>query len=83
MSLSAQCLLDQLKQIIEDEKITDTGAMVVQKQVAEGEKVLDLDISSSVMNTILHPITSEIEHMCLHEAVRLRNAPQICQSKAD
>jgi hypothetical protein len=82
MSPSAQLISEQLKEIIEDEKKTDKGAREVQEQV-DGEENLDLDNTSSVLNTVLNTINNEFEHECLDEAVRLLNAHPIRQSPDD
>jgi len=79
MSPSAQLTLQQLKEIIKNEKKTDKGAIEVQKQV-DGKEVLNPDNTSSVLNTVLNTINNEFEHECLEEAVRLLNAHPICQS---
>jgi len=72
----------QPKEIIEDEKKTDTGAGEVQEQV-DGEEVLDPDHSSSVLSIVLNTINNKFEHECLDEAVRLLNAHPIRQSTDD
>jgi len=51
--------------------------------VEDGEKVLDPDNSSSVLNTVLSTRNNEFEDKCLHKAVTLQNAHPICQSNAD
>jgi hypothetical protein len=63
MSPSAQLISEQLKEIIEDEKKTDKGAREVQEQV-DGEEDLDLDNTSSVLNTVLNTINNKFEHEC-------------------
>jgi len=80
VSPSAQLTSEQVKEIIEDEKMTDHCAREVQEQVEDGEEVLNPDNSISVLSTILNTINSEFEHECLDEAVRLLNAHSICQS---
>jgi len=80
MSASAQFTFEPLKEIIEEEKITDTGARDVQKQVEDGEEVRNQANTSSVLNTVLSTIKDEFEHKCLDEAVRLLNANPIRQS---
>jgi len=83
MSLSAQHTSEQLKEIIEDEKNTDRSAREVQEQVQDGEEVVDPENATSVRNTVLNTINSELEHECLDEVVRLLNAHPICQSPDD
>jgi hypothetical protein len=83
MSPSAQLTTEQLKEIIEDEKMTDQGARKVQEQVEDGEEVLDRENTSSVLSTVLNPINNEFEYECLDEAVRLLNAHPIRQSPDD
>ena len=46
MSPSAQLTLEQLKEIIENEKKTDQGSRVVQEQVEDGKEVPDPDNTS-------------------------------------
>jgi len=83
MSPSAQLTSEQLKEIIEDEKMTDQGARKVQKQVEDGEEVLDPDNASSVLSTVLNTINNEFDHECLDEAVRLLNVHPLRQSTDD
>ena len=83
MSPSAPLTLEQLKEIIEDEKKADQSAREVQEQVEDGEEVLDPDNTSSVLSTVLNTINNEFEHECLNEAVRLLNAHPIRQSTDD
>jgi len=83
MSPSAHLTTEQLKEIIEDEKKTDHGAREVQEQVEDGEEVLDLENTSSVLSTVLNTINNEVEHECLDEAGRLLNAHSIRQSADD
>jgi hypothetical protein len=75
--------LEQLKEIIEDEKKTNQSAREVQEQVEDGEEVLDPDISISVLSTVLNTINNEFEHECNDEVVRLLNVHPICQSTED
>jgi hypothetical protein len=79
MSPSAQLTSEHLKEIIEDEKMTDTGAREVQEQV-DGEEDLNPENTSSVLNTVPNTIHNKFEHECLDKAVRLLNAHPICQS---
>jgi len=83
MSPSAQLTSEQLKEIIEDENTTDKGAREVQKQVENGEEVLNPANTSSVFKTVLNTINSELEQVCRDEAVRLLNAHPIHQSAED
>ena len=83
MSPSVQLTSEQLKEIIEDEKKTDQGAREIQEQVEDGEEVLDLENTGSVLSTVFNTINNELEHECLHESVRLLNAHLICQSTDD
>jgi len=62
MSLCAQLLSRQLKEIIEDEKNTDRSAREVQERVEDGEEVLDPDNTSSILDTCLNTINNEFEH---------------------
>jgi len=64
MSPSAQLTLQQLKEIIEDQKKTNQGAREVQEQV-DGEEDLDPENTSSVLHTVLNTINNEFEHECL------------------
>jgi len=54
----------------------------VQEQV-DGEKDLDPDNSSSVLDTVPNTINNEFEHECLDEAVKMLNTHPICQSTDD
>jgi hypothetical protein len=83
MSPTAQLNSEQLKEIIEDEQKTNQGSREVQAQVEDGEEVLELDNTSSVLSTVLNTINNEFEHECLHEAVRLFNPHLIRQSPDD
>jgi len=51
--------------------------------VENGEEVLDPDITSSVLSTVLNTINNEFEHECLDEVVRLLNVHPIRQSTDD
>jgi hypothetical protein len=82
MSPSAQHTMEQLIEIIEDEKKTDQSAGEVEAQV-DGEEDLDPENTSSVLNTVLNTINNEFEHEYLKEAVRLLNAHRIRQSIDD
>jgi len=62
MSPPIKLTSEQLTEIIEDEKNTDRGARVVQEQVQDGEEVLDLANTCSVLNTVLSTINNEFEH---------------------
>jgi len=73
-SPSAQCKLEQLKDIIEDEMITDKGPREDQEQVEDGEEVLDQQNTSSVCNTVFNTLNNEFEHKWLGETVRPLNA---------
>jgi len=64
MSRSAQLTLEQLTEIIENEKKTDQGARGIQVQV-EGKEVLDPDNTSSELTTVLNTTKNEFEHECL------------------
>jgi len=79
MSPSAQLIPVQLKEIIEDEKMTDQGAREVQEQV-DGEEIVDPDNTSLVLSTVPNTINNKFDHECLDAAVRLRNAYPIGQS---
>ena len=59
-----------------------SGEREIQKQVADGEEVLDPDDTSSVLNFVPNAFNNEFEYECLDELLRLLNAHQICQSKA-
>jgi hypothetical protein len=83
MSPSAQLPSEQLKEIIEDEKITDQGTREVQEQVEAGEEVLDPANTSTVLNTFLSTINNKFEPECPDEVVRLLNAHSILQSTDD
>jgi len=61
MSLSAEPTLEQLKEIIEDEKKTDNDARDVQEQVVDGEGFVNQDNSSLVLNTVRNGINNEFE----------------------
>jgi len=78
MSSSTQLVSEQLKEIVEEKKNTDTGAREVQEEVEDGEEVLDPANTSSVRNTVLSTINNEFEYKCLDEEVRLLNAHPIC-----
>jgi len=83
MSPSAQLTLEELKEIIGDQKNTGKGARQIQEQVEDGEEVLDPENTSSVFNTVLNTINNKFEHNCLDEAVRLQNAHLIGQLTDD
>jgi len=72
MSPSAQRTMEQLKEIIENEKNTENGALEDQDQVVDGEKVLDPANTSLGLQSVLSTINSEFEHECLNEAVSLQ-----------
>jgi len=59
MSLTVQLVSEQLKDIIEDDKNTDKSGREVQKQVEDGEEVLDPDNWSSLLNTVINTINNE------------------------
>jgi len=83
MSLSAQFTSEQLKVIIEDEMNTDKGASEDQKQVEDGEVVLNPENKSSVLNTVLNTINNQFEHQCLDETLRQLNVHCIYPSADD
>jgi hypothetical protein len=83
MSISDQLTSERWNEIIVNKMKTDTGAKEILKQVEDGEEVLDLEITSSALNTILNTINNEFEHRCFHEAVRLLNTHSIRQSTDD
>jgi hypothetical protein len=78
MSLSAQLILEQLKEFIENDETTDQDAREVQADV-NGEEVLDPDNTMSVLCTFFNTINNHFEHKSLDEAVRLLNTLTICQ----
>jgi hypothetical protein len=82
MSPSGQLTSEQPKEIFEDEKTTANCARAVPQQV-DGEEDLDLDNTSSVMNTVLNTINNEFEHECLDDAVGLLNAYPSRDSRDD
>ena len=82
MSPSAQLPSEQLKEIIEEEQITDQCTREFQEQVA-GEEFLDPPNTISVLSTVLITINNELEHKCLDEVVWLLNANPIHQSPED
>ena len=61
----------------------DQDSREVQEQVEDGKEVLDPDITSSVLCTVLNTINNQFEHECLDEVVRLLNAQPIRQSSDD
>jgi len=73
MSPSAKLTSEQLKKIIENEKMTGKSARDVQEQV-DGKEDLNPENTSSELNTALNTINNQFEHGCLHEAVKLLNA---------
>jgi hypothetical protein len=75
--------LEQLKEIIEDEKKAVKCEWEVQEDVENDEVVLNPAHTSSVQNPVLNSIDTEFEHECLDEAARLLNAHQIHQSTDD
>jgi len=83
MSPSAQLTAEQVKEIIQDEKMTYLSAREGQEQVEDGRKVLDPDNTSSLLSTVLNTINNEFEYECLDEAVRLLNVHPIRQSTDD
>jgi hypothetical protein len=83
MSPSAQCTLEQLKEIIEDKRNTDKGGRGIQKHVEDGEKVLDPANTSCVVYTVFCTINNKFEPKYLAETVRLLNAYPIPQSTDD
>jgi hypothetical protein len=61
MSPSAQLILEQLKEIIEDEKKNNASAREDQKQVEDGEEVLNPHNTSSVLSTVINTINNQFE----------------------
>jgi hypothetical protein len=51
--------------------------------VEDGEKVLDPENTSSILNTVINTINNKFEHECIEEAVRLLNARPIRLSPYD
>jgi hypothetical protein len=80
MSLSAQLISEQLKEIIEDKTNTDKSARECQEQVEDSEEVPNAENTLPVLNTVLNIINNIFEHECLDEAVSLLNAYPIHQS---
>jgi len=60
MNISTRLTSEQLKEIIEDKKNTDKSAREVQEQVEDGEEVLDPGSTSSVLNTVLNTLTTNL-----------------------
>jgi len=83
MSLSAELISEQLKEIIQNEGNIDNSAREVQEHVEDGEEVLDPDNTNAVVNTVLNTISNEFEYGCLHEAVRLLTECPVRQSPDD
>jgi len=83
MSPSAQLKVEQLNEIIEDERKTDQEATVVQEQVEDGEEALNPDNRSWVLNSVLGIINNKFEPDCLDKAVRLGMACLIRHSHAE
>jgi hypothetical protein len=52
--------LEQLKEIIVDENMTNQGAREIQEQVEDGEEVLDAENTSSLLCTVLNPIKTNM-----------------------
>jgi hypothetical protein len=82
MSPVVQHPSEQLKEIIQDKKMNDQGAREVQEQV-DGEEVLNLDNTSSVLSNDHNTINNKLEHECLKYGVRFLYAHLICQSTDD
>jgi len=78
MSPSAQQHVEQLMEIMEHEKKTDSQATEDQEQVEGGEELFNPDIGRSVLGTILNTISNELEQECLDEVVELVNSCLIC-----
>jgi len=83
MSLYAQWTMVQLKEIIDDKKITGNDSTEVQVQLVDAEEVLDPDNCGSVMDTVFDAINYELAHGCQVQAARLLHAHLIRQSEAD
>jgi len=62
---------------------TDKGTLDDQKQMEDGEEVLDRDNSSAVLVTVFYTINNKFEYKGLDEAVRMLNAHLIHKSIAD
>jgi hypothetical protein len=83
MSPSAQLTLEQLKEIIEDEKKNNASAREDQKQVEDGEEVLNPHNTSLVLSTVINTFNNQFEYEFLDEAVRLLKAHPSHQSTDD
>jgi hypothetical protein len=57
--------LEQLKEIIADENMTNQGASKIQEQVEDGEEVLDAENTSSGMCTVLNRIMTNMNPSAL------------------
>jgi hypothetical protein len=82
MSPSAQLTSEQLKEIIEYEKMTDKDARDIQEQL-DGEAVLIPANSGLVLCTVLNTINNELVYECLEAGLSLLNAHAVCQSIDD
>jgi len=83
MSTPAQLISDQLKEIIKVKMKTGNGEREAQQKVEEGEKVINPDNTSSILDTVLNTLNNKFAPKCVDEVVRLLNAHPICQSRTD
>jgi hypothetical protein len=82
MSPSAQLTSEQLKEIIEYERMTYKDAREIQEQL-DGEVVLIPANSDLVLCSVLNTINNEFVHECLEAGLSLLNAHAVCQSIDD
>jgi hypothetical protein len=83
MSPAAQVAYNQLKEIIGDEKYTETGAREHQEQEEGGEEVLEPANLRSGLNTALCTINNDHQHQSVNNVVRLLNAHPSSESTDD
>jgi hypothetical protein len=74
--------LEQLKKISADEMKTNQHAREVPEDV-DAEELLDSHKPSSVLSTVLNTISTEFQHLCLDDMVRLLNHSPVRQSTDD
>jgi hypothetical protein len=74
--------LEQLKKISADEMKTNQHAREVPEDV-DAKELLDSHNPSSVLSTVLNTISTEFQHLCLDDTVRLLNHSPVRQSTDD
>jgi len=83
MSLSAQVISKQLKEMIQDKKNTNECTTEAEEQLEGRVAVLNWENPCTVLNMVLNTINDDFAHQCLDQPVLLLNSHRTWQSPDD